>query len=345
MHNFESFKKNVCFEKVIEKSPIGVVMSATSGEIFFANKTFCDFLGYSQDELYKKSLSEISAKNGIPKTFPSNLQGGSQTITFENKYIGKAQKRLFAFVKMSQVADREGSVLYNVSQIINIEDEKKKELAILQLSEERKKLASQLICAQEKERKKISQEIHDEMGQLLTALKISVSKISQKNQQSYLNEPLSQIKDLLDTSIESAKSLATRLHPAMLDHLGLLDALKHHFKQFKNIFGFEASFLHPPELPEFSEDVSISLFRIFQEALNNVLKHAKATFVIAKIEITESTLFLSIEDNGVGLRENKMQHFSLGVLGMRERIESHGGAFSLQSLESGSLLIASLPIK
>lgn len=347
MLDFEKFRNTVCFKEIIEKSPIGVVISSENGDIFFANETFCHFLGYSLSEIRKKSLKEIS-QNGCYKHLGNSSQNtlnDSKVITFENKYISKKNKSVWSLVKMSQVTDPKGSVLYNVSQVIDIEDKKKKELAILELSEERKKFTKKLISVQESERKKIAREIHDEMGQLLTALKISIAKISDVNEQEALLKPIAQVKDILDASIDSAKSLATRLHPAMLDHLGLLDALKYHFKEFQKIFGFKASFSCPDQLPPLSEATAISLFRVFQEALNNVLKHAKASTVKASLEISEQKIILSIEDNGIGFKPNKLSPFSLGVISMRERIESHEGSFSLNAQQAGSILKAILPLQ
>lgn len=207
-------------------------------------------------------------------------------------------------------------------------------------------LAHKLVEVQENERYHISRELHDEAGQALSSLKLSLGRLEQDAQcPPHIREQLIRLKGVTDGILDELHRLALDLRPAALDHVGLVGALeqvannlnsKQISVQFKAI-GFDGSRL--------SRDVATSLYRIGQEALTNVVRYAKATDVGILLERTNNKVKMFIEDNGIGFEPELVdpsQH--LGLIGMRERAEMVGGNLTIEStIGTGTSIIVEVP--
>lgn len=198
--------------------------------------------------------------------------------------------------------------------------------AALRASEERlRELAQRLQSIREEERAELSRTIHDELGQSLTALKIEMSVLA-KGLQPPQRQRLEEAAAAVDRIIETIRNLATELRPSILDHLGLVAALDWQVREFNRRGGLRCEFEPPPREPDLSKDQMISLFRIAQEALTNVLRHARASSARVALGFAEGTMWMQVEDDGVGMDR---AHYnpgrgSLGLLGMEERARSVG---------------------
>ena len=214
-------------------------------------------------------------------------------------------------------------------------------------------LASYLHSSREKERQAIAREIHDELGQVLTALKINLSviikqlKSSDKGQSNeFLEEEIGDMKQILDETIKKVRKLITELRPEVLDNLGIVEALIWQTNAFREQTGINIEFQSTIENIDMSKDASISLFRIYQESLTNVARHSEAKYVKANFFKRDGNVVLTIEDNGKGMPGFRMENTrSFGLLGMRERALICEGNLTIDSKPGiGTLIEASIPV-
>jgi signal transduction histidine kinase len=213
-----------------------------------------------------------------------------------------------------------------------------------------RQIASHVISAQEDERRRISRELHDDLGQALIAHVLSIRSLQ-------LEIPLQNeaLKDRLDDliadtneTISKMRQIAQDIRPAMLDTLGLCNALNTYSREFSLRTGLPVVFEADPEIPEMSDIYSISLYRILQEALTNVYKHSQANQVWVELSIDERNIILTIQDNGIGFltsARKKSSDTGIGIIGMQERMTLVGGQLLIKSSESkGTIISAHLPL-
>lgn len=213
-------------------------------------------------------------------------------------------------------------------------------------NEQLRNLSAHLQTVREEERSSISREIHDELGQVLTALKMDLSWLSTKHgdDEGFLKKTRSMGK-LIDSTIQTVKRISAELRPVLLDDLGLTAAIQWEAGQFQQRTGITCTVSCSPEDVILDRDRSIAIFRIFQEALTNVARHAEATRVNVYLEEKGGRVMLDIQDNGKGITEDQIvSPQSLGLIGMRERVYHFGGNYTLVGIpKSGTSLTVMLP--
>ena len=220
----------------------------------------------------------------------------------------------------------------------------------LRLSQQKlRNLTAHQLEVREEERARIAREIHDVLGQTLTALKLDVSSLREMvaHREAGADTRLQEIAGLLDTAIKDVRRLASELRPVVLDQLGLPAAVEWLTQDFQRRTGIECRVRsHLPEIAV-PADVSTGLFRILQEALTNVARHSAATRVDVTLEHASRILYLDVTDNGRGLSEAaQANQDSLGILGMRERALLLGGFIDLKGeTGKGTKLTAWVPLK
>jgi PAS domain S-box-containing protein len=194
-------------------------------------------------------------------------------------------------------------------------------------------LSGSIMAGQEKERAAIARELHDELGQVLTALRMDAVWLSErlKGKDPQAGSRALTMCDLIDTTIDEVRALATRLRPGVLDDFGLIDALDWYAKYFAQRTGITCNYKHL-NMPQVDDLVATAAYRITQEALTNVARHAFATRVKIDLQVKGGILTLSVADNGRGFDpQNLSETNSLGLAGMRERAGLLGGRLELQS--------------
>lgn len=194
-------------------------------------------------------------------------------------------------------------------------------------------LAGYLQTAREKERTHIAREIHDEFGQILTALKMDLSWLSRRlpGSEAHLVEKAAAMSDLIDAAIHTVRRVATELRPGLLDDLGLVPAIEWQAEQFAARTGIAFELHLGEEELVLDRDLATAIFRIFQETLTNVGRHAEATQVRVHLETSADELVLTVQDDGIGITVDQISDpTSLGLVGMRERAHYWGGDVALQ---------------
>lgn len=212
-------------------------------------------------------------------------------------------------------------------------------------SEELRKLIDHQARIREDERKRIAREIHDELGQYLLALRIEVSllKDAEYDDHEKREQNIDQMLAHLDSTVKNVRTIINNLRPAVLD-LGLVPSLEWQARDFERANGIWCEFQTTHDNLSLDDESSTTLFRVLQEALTNVIRHAKASHVKINLTVQDEQLIMSVADNGVGLpKVRNRQVKSFGLMGIRERINTLNGSFTIKSGDSGTTLIVMIP--
>jgi signal transduction histidine kinase/ligand-binding sensor domain-containing protein len=206
----------------------------------------------------------------------------------------------------------------------------------------------QLIASQEAERKQIALEIHDELGQSLTALKVDLSWVAEKLPQNEvkLAKRIEDMTSLTGSIIETVQKITTELRPGMLDNLGLKAAIEWQTEEFSSRTGIDCNLVSLEEVDGLDQAQSTACFRILQETLTNIARHANATQVKISMKREDDRLILQIHDNGRGISESEIaDRTSIGLLGMKERAQALGGEFNIKGIAGkGTSVTVSIPL-
>jgi signal transduction histidine kinase len=218
----------------------------------------------------------------------------------------------------------------------------------LRESEEKlRRLAAHLISVREEERAHIAREIHDELGQVLTGLKMEVGWLAKRLKDKDLIDKTDSMSKLIDSTVQTVRKIATGLRPEMLDDMGLIAAVAWQAKEFQKRTGIRCRAKLPPEGAKLDVDVSTTMFRIFQEILTNVARHSRATRVDLEMKIGDEAVGLEVTDNGVGIADSDLNgKKSLGLLGMHERALLFGGEVRITGTPGhGTRVSVSIPTR
>ncbi len=208
-----------------------------------------------------------------------------------------------------------------------------------------RQLSASVVQAREDERRRIARELHDELGQRLTALKMDLSALAGADANPAQAERVTAMLAMLDDTVASVRRIAADLRPMMLDDLGLNAAVQWLAGDAKRRLGLAVQLALDANEPALPEPVSTALYRIVQEALTNVARHAQASAVSITLHSNGTELLLSVQDNGIGLPPGALQQEgSYGLLGMQERVQALGGSLELANTGAGTQLVVRLPL-
>ena len=279
-------------------------------------------------------------------------EGTSQDIS-ERKRAEEALRKAHGELEQRVAERTEDLRLLNEELRADNTNRKLAEDALKKSEEQLRFLSSRLLEAQEEERKRIARELHDSIGQTLAAVKFNIENLLQREgirNSEMLAKPLETLVPIIQEAIEETRRICTGLRPSILDDLGIFAAISWFCREFKKTFpAIHLEHILVKEA-EIREDLKIIIFRIIQEALNNVAKHSKTEAVRLSLKSENGTVELIIKDKGIGfdldsvLSKDNFQR-GLGLTGMRERVELSGGVFDIESIVGkGTALRASWTI-
>ena len=241
-----------------------------------------------------------------------------------------------------------------VGGLSDVSEQRMAEKALANYREQLRALAARLQTGREEERANVAREIHDDLGQTLTAIKLNLdwveSQIGKQEDQASFNPLLDRVvesTEMIEAAILSVQRIATDLRPVLLDSLGLAEALSEESRQFQQRSGIACEPQLPDDELKLPPQVSIAVFRVFQEALTNVARHSKATHVKIFLGTENDKVVLRLSDNGLGIRPEAIcDPRSLGLLGMIERAADLGGRVSFEpETPQGTRVTLQLPLK
>ncbi|RZJ12778.1 MAG: sensor histidine kinase [Rubrivivax sp.] len=249
----------------------------------------------------------------------------------------------------------ESTTFESRSAILHVVRDTEYEQALEQRLESKRRrvlaLSGRIINVQEHERRHIARELHDEIGQCLSAIRVQFAKLQRRVEQPETLALINSAASLTESTLGRVRSLALLLHPPQLETLGLVAALRWHLTEQKRLYGLHIHFNSGPVQEPVPPDVAIAAYRILQEALSNALRHGKAAEVTVALGTVEDALTLTIMDDGVGFNPDMLDsvpepRLTLGLLSMTERARLLGGELSIISAPGkGTRIAAVLPLK
>jgi PAS domain S-box-containing protein len=231
---------------------------------------------------------------------------------------------------------------------IDITERIKAEEKLQESLQEIRQLTDYIQNIREEERSHMAREIHDELGQQLTVLKMDVSWLNKRigHSDDPIRQKLKSLTEMLDGTVKTVRRISAELRPSLLDDLGLIAAIDWHLKEFEKRSGVETEFEEPSLDLAVPDTVKTGLYRIFQESLTNVARHADSHKVKVSLHQDNQHLVLSIADDGIGFeKQTTKDKRTWGILGMKERTEMMGGTYEISSQPGkGTVVIVSVPV-
>ncbi len=267
-------------------------------------------------------------------------------VIYEIEYFRKDKRRIPVEIN-AHLFEYHGQPTV-LSIVRDISDRKRAQQALKNFSSQLRNLASRLQDIREEERAMIAREIHDELGQLLTVLKIEISLLCRDfaadNEQ--VKNKVDVISDLINQAVQTIQQITAKLRPGILDEVGLVAALEWQAEEFSRHTGIPCKIHLPEQEIKLEQEKATALFRIFQESLTNVARHSQANRVSIFLKNTEQKVFLEIIDNGRGINRQQIESpQSLGLLGMRERAMVFGGQLEIHGVPGqGTRVKVELPL-
>ena len=325
------------YQDLVEQAADAIWLRDAGGRMLFVNDAGCRLLGYSREELLLSTSSQLihASDPGTSARFDALAPFG--TLRVERVMRHKDGHAIPVETSAHRLSD--GSL-----QVISHDISERK-----RIEAELRQLSRRLGEAQEAERREIARELHDEIGQSLTATRINLRDLGQQTTSAPLQERVAATEEIISELLGKVRQMSLDLHPSVLDDLGLVPALRWCVRTRAGGSPLQVRLDLPEHLPRFDDMAEITLFRVFQEALSNVLKHAGAAHLDVHLEYTDGRLRLDIKDDGKGFdaaaaRRAALSGKSLGLLGMQERVRLAGGEIAMDSAPGrGAEVRVSLP--
>ena len=320
----------------------GLVLTDIDGTVLFVNPAAEHLLGWPEGELVGlnfHSLVHFLHEDGAPYPHEdcqiASFARRSAAFRSDSEiFVRKDGSRFNVACTATPMLDH-GRVVAIITIFTDISNRKKAELELRESREQYRQLSNFLQSVREEERTCIARELHDELGQSLTALKMDVSWIIHRltEQQGPMLAKADQMLTLIDNTVDSVRRIASNLRPGQLDDLGLAAAVEWLLDEFKARSGIHYTLRLSHDELALDEQLSTTVFRLLQEALTNVARHAKASSIDVALNEDEHVVRLTITDNGVGFNPESQRGSkkSFGLLGMRERVCALAGVFDLTS--------------
>jgi len=333
----------------------GAIITNADGNILWVNDAFCRIYGYRRDEVIGKNPRLLKSGRHDTAFYQEFWRQLTQAGHWRGELWNKRKTGEIFPEELSIQALRgpDGSIRRFISIFSDITERKRNEEELLkhqqrlEESEARlRELAAFLQTVREEERTRIARELHDELGQALTALRIDLGWLRGKcgSLGAPAAERVASAFSVVEQSIVSLRRISEDLRPAMLDSLGLAAAVEHHTTQFSQRTGIPCRLTMNREEFDLDGNLATAVFRIVQEALTNVARHAEASEVSVSIEETDKGIDLLVTDNGRGIAASGNKK-TFGLLGMRERITILGGTLEIDSQpERGTRIACRLPL-
>jgi PAS domain S-box-containing protein len=341
------------FRTIFESAAIGISVADLEGRIIACNPALQRMMGCAADELIGKTFMEISHPDELEKNlelYSDLLAGRLEEYQLEKRYRRPDGQYFWARVTVSAVKWPGSTLQYNIAMVEDITQRKQVQEKLRESEQNLRHLASQLMTAQERERERISRELHDELGQSLLVLKLQASHLEREleQEQAVLRQECRQMMQGLDHLVEEIRRLARDLSPTMVKDLGLSAALRRLIEEFTRHYHIAADIDQMPGIDKlFPRPEQINIYRIFQECLTNIGKYAQASRLSIGMKSEDGQVTFVVADNGKGFNVAEVlgrdhTRRGMGLMAMKERARMMGGTLEISSQEGEGTRIALL---
>jgi PAS domain S-box-containing protein len=353
------------FDRFFSMSADLLCLAGFDGYLKRFNPAWQSLLGYTPEELVTKPFLDIIHPDDRPAVEAEieRLRAGSKMISYELR--GRSKQGTYIWTQWTAIPAPNELLFYAIGR--DITQRKRSEEALRKseehyrdlfneakaMQEKLRELSSKVLHAQEEERKRISRELHDEVGQALTAISVNLQLLKQKAAKvgQGLDATVAETQSLLEQTMYNVHRFSYELRPAMLDDLGLVIALRWYIRAFAKRTGVKLNFRADCVVEKLTGESKIVIYRVVQESLTNVYKYAEATRVQIIIKRINDNIRLTVRDNGKGFRPDQLDLNSkdksgMGLMGMQERLRLVNGQFVVESqLGKGTTIRATIPFK
>ena len=335
------------FRGVFLDSPTGINLVDRAGKIVAVNPRFCEMLGYSEEEILGKDPDQFTHPYDLelsPRQSRALDTAVGSGVEVEKRYLRKDGGAVWCTLRTSQILGEDGEPKYELGLVQDISPRRKAEAELRESEARLRALSTRLASVRETERAAVSRELHDELGQALTSLRMDLSMIhSWLIAGKEIDDLVDRVAELLanaDTNIDLVRTISSRLRPPILDVMGVGPAIEWQVEEHRTRASAEFHLDITLESGAVSKGNATSIFRIAQEAMTNVLRHARAENVWVHLNKIGRWIELVVEDDGDGIREGaSTSHTALGLLGMRERALSMGGKLTIGDRRGGGTVV------
>jgi PAS domain S-box-containing protein len=340
---------------IVESSDDAIIGKTLEGIITSWNDGARRLFGYTADEMVGQSVSLLIPADRADEEpdILAQLQRGERVSHFETVRRRKDGSLVDVSLSSSPIRDASGRIVGASKIARDVSARKRAAATVEQANEQLRALAARLHQAREEEGIRIGRELHDQLGRCLTTMKMDVgwierelssAEVTSENAQALL-EKVRGIGQTIDETVQTVRRISAELRPGVLDDLGLAAAIEWQARDFQKRAGVVCLLNLPEDDLRISRLQATALFRIFQESLTNVARHAQATKVWVHLGEEDGAIVLEVEDDGVGISlEQLAERRSLGLLGMRERATVFGGAVEIAGRPGqGTTVMARIP--
>ena len=337
------------YRTIFETTGTATIILEEDMAVSMVNIEFETMFGYSKEEVeWKKKWIEFIADDDVDRIreYHHLRRKDPQAAprSYEFKFVDRKGVVRDVLGTVAVIPGTQRSVV----SCLDITERKRGEEALQKSEEQLRFLSSQLLTAQENERKRIAQELHDEVGQILSSIKFCVEdtlNLMHKGNTRRGAESLEAVIPIVQNGIEEIRRICMDLRPSMLDDLGILATISWFCREFQAIYSgiqIEKQIdIQEDEVPDLLKTV---IYRLVQESFNNIVKHSKADLVQLSLQKTDAIIELIMRDNGTGFNLQEVLSVEnpkrgLGLASMRERTELSGGSFSIESKKAGGTVI------
>jgi PAS domain S-box-containing protein len=343
------------FQLMVEQTLVGFIECDTNFLITAWNPSAERIFGFTAKEVIGRHVGNLivkeedqSDRNKLWRDILASRGGISTT----NENLTKDGRVITCEWHDTAIIDRKGCVIGIVSLVADISERIEIENSLRTSREQLQHFAQHLQTVREEERVYISRELHDSLGQSLTGLKMYAFNISNKLNAELSGKNLDAVRDqakevivIIDGIMQQVRKIAKELRPRILDEFGLIPAIESHIEEITRLTNIDYEFIKMIQTIEMDPAHSMQVFRIFQEACTNIIRHANATMITVRVNLKGNRYFIEVEDNGCGIRETDISKLkSLGLLGMKERSQVFGGDLEITGVEGkGTKVVLSFP--
>jgi PAS domain S-box-containing protein len=336
------------WRSVFENSAIGLVLADPSGKFVEANRAFQDLVGYTNEELKALTYMDITHEADIhlgAESIEQLLSGDKREVQIEKRYRHKDGRFIWVRATGTIIHGSDWSPRYMLGLVEDVTDRKIAEQELDAFVSQLRALANRLLQAQDEERRRIAQMLHETTAQDLAGLKMLLARLNRTadrlsdGDRGALTESIA----LAEQSMTQIRTLSYLLHPPFLDEAGLLTALRWYAAGFAERSGLEVDLDLPKGFERLPLDTETALFRIVQESLTNIHRHAGSQIAHIRLQLSPDSLVLEIEDRGHGIPQATLERITrrggvvgVGIAGMSERVEQLGGQLEIESSDHDS---------
>jgi PAS domain S-box-containing protein len=338
------------FFQVFQASPVAIILrTLDEGRVIDVNARYTELVGFQREELVGRTVHEMGlwadGKEGERVIGRLRQRGTLRNVEGRLRHKSGEIRDVLISAELTEI-DGETVV---IGMIIDITERKRVDTELMRSREQLRLLSARLQQIREEERIRIAREIHDELGGFLTVLKLDLSSLGKEpsTQSPSFRQKLDSMSNTMVAAIGSVRRICSDLRPSVLDHIGLTAAIEWQVQEWQQKTGVRCSTSSTIDDESVDAGRATAAFRVLQEALTNVARHAQATSVRVRVWTEEARLRLEVRDNGRGIPEATIgESTSLGLLGMKERVLSFGGTVDVHGASGeGTTVEVSIPLE